>query len=142
MKTVRVFKPEDRICKECGETFFADKPSWVCRACFNKAAKRKAQELAEMGMQRWIPKDKYPMEENAKKRKFDRLRSKLNKMHFRHEWKEFLSARLDEVLADEKLIKWVYDRRDGETMKANKKNKYSIDIKKMPSTKNVNLDDF
>lgn len=142
MKTVRVFSPEQRICRECGESFFANKPSWKCRKCYNKHAKRKAQELRGMGMARWTPKDPYPLEDAKKKTKFSGIRSKLNKMHFRHEWKEYISERLDSVLNDEPLMKWIFDRRDKQSIEESKTKKYGIDTKGYPSTKNVNLDEY
>ena len=133
---------ETRKCKECGEEYHTMKPIWTCNECVNKKAFKKNKELAAMGMKRWIAKAEYPDRGVLRKTKFDRLQAKLRKMHFRHEWVEYLSARLDEVMKDRELMDWIYDRRDEESMKQKKVKKYGIDVKKVPSTKNINWDEI
>ena len=131
---------EDRACKYCNETFHTKKPIWVCDTCRNRLANQKTKELKDMGMQRWIPKALYPVPDSERKTKFDRLQAKLRKMDLREDWKQYLSERLDEVMQDELLMAWIYDRRDEESMKAKKVKKYGIDVNKVPSTKNMDWD--
>ena len=134
------FKPEDRKCKECGDEFFASKPVWLCRNCHNKKAAAVQRNRKEMGMGGWVAKEPYPMSEAEKKKKFDRLKSKLNKIYDRKEWQKFLSDKLDEIMSDIKLMNWVMDRRDGESRKEKNVMKYGVDIKEHPSTKQMPYD--
>jgi hypothetical protein len=134
------FKPEERACKICGETFFASKPLWKCKACISVKAKEVSRMRKEMGMTKFVKKESYPIPENKKNNHFRRLQAKLKKMHRRHEWKKYLSDRLDEVMQDERMMKWIWDRRDTETIQMNKKKKYGIEFTKQPSTKSMPYD--
>jgi hypothetical protein len=104
---------ETRKCKVCGNDFHAKKPVWRCTACINEK-----QKLVE-GKKRakYEPKDPYPYQgpNHDYHSRFYPLRSKLNKMKVRSEWKEYFKNRLNEIMEDKVLMKWINDRRDKET---------------------------
>jgi hypothetical protein len=55
-------------------------------------------------------------------------------MRDRIEWQEYFKTKLDEIFADELLMKWINDRRDKETLEAKKiKSKKTI-TKDYPNT--------
>jgi hypothetical protein len=104
---------ELRKCKVCDTEFHAKKPVWRCMACINAN-----QKLIE-GKKRskYEPKDPYPYQgpNHDYHSRFYPLRSKLNKIKVRSEWKEYFKNRLNEIMEDEVLMKWINDRRDKET---------------------------
>jgi len=107
---------ETRKCKVCDKDFHAKKPVWRCMACINAN-----QKLIE-GKKRakYERKQPYPYQgaNHDYHTRFYPLRSKLNKMKVRSEWKEYFKERLDEILNDAVLMKWINDRRDKETAEA------------------------
>ena len=116
---------EMRKCKECGNDFHATKPRWRCNPCVNKA-----QKLIE-GKKRakYERKDPYPYQgpKHDYHSRFYPLRAKLHKIKVRSEWKEYFKEKLDEILNDAVLMKWINDRRDKETAEAKQiKSKKSI----------------
>ena len=116
---------ETRKCKLCDTEFYAKKPSWRCNACVNAA-----QKIIE-GKQRakYERKQPYPYQgpKHDYHQRFYPLRVKLHKLKVRSEWKEYFKEKLDEILNDAVLMKWINDRRDKETAEAKQlKSKKSI----------------
>ena len=107
---------EQRICKGCGIEFHTIKPRYSCNACLN--AKQKIIEKNKRS--KYEKKSVYPYQgkNHNYKQRFGPLQSKLHKMKSRTEWKEYFKVRLDEVLNDAVLMKWINDRRDKETAEA------------------------
>jgi hypothetical protein len=119
---------ELRKCRLCDAEFHAKKPSWRCNQCVNAA-----QKLIE-GKKRskYERKDPYPYQgpNHDYHSRFYPLRSKLHKMKVRVEWQTYFKERMDEILNDEVLMKWINDRRDKETAEA----------KQVKSKKNIQRD--
>ncbi len=107
---------EQRICKHCGVEFHTMKPRYCCNQCLN--AKQKVIEKNKRS--KYEKKTPYPYQgkNHNYKQRFGPLQSKLHKMKSRTEWKEYFKVRLDEVLNDAVLMKWINDRRDKETAEA------------------------
>ena len=105
---------ETRECKECKETFHAKKPIWKCQKCVN--ASQKIIETRKRA--KYERKEPYPYqgENHNYHQRFYPLRAKLHKIKVREEWKEYFKERLDEILNDAVLMKWINDRRDKETL--------------------------
>ena len=104
---------ETRKCKVCDKDFHAKKPVWRCMTCIN--ANQKIVEGKKRA--KYERKEPYPYQgpNHDYHTRFYPLRSKLNKMKVRSEWKEYFKNRLDEIFNDAVLMKWINDRRDKET---------------------------
>jgi hypothetical protein len=123
---------ETRICKHCGVSFHTIKPRWSCIPCLN--AKQKVIETKKRS--RYEKKIPYPYQgpKHDYHRRFYPLRVKLHKMKVRDEWKEYFKEKLDEIMKDKILMKWINDRRDKETVEAKQaKSKKNI-VKDYPNT--------
>jgi len=107
---------EQRICKECGSTFHTIKPRYSCNKCLNikqKVIEQKKRALYEK-------KQPYPYQgpKHDYHCRFYPLRAKLHKIKVRSEWQAYFKEKLDEILNDAVLMKWINDRRDKETAEA------------------------
>jgi len=107
---------EQRICKHCDKEFYTIKPRYRCNECINAAQKITEQKKRS----RYEKKLPYPYQgkNHNYKQRFYPLRTKLHKMKVRSEWQAYFKERLDEVLNDVVLMKWINDRRDKETKEA------------------------
>jgi hypothetical protein len=116
---------ELRRCKLCDTEFHTTKPRWRCTPCVNKA-----QKLIEgKKREKYERKDPYPYQgpNHDYHSRFYPLRAKLHKMKVREQWREYFKEKLDEILNDAVLMKWINDRRDKETADAKQvKSKKSI----------------
>jgi hypothetical protein len=116
---------EQRVCKECNASFHTMKPRHRCNVCVNEAQKiveRKKRSQYE----KKVP---YPYQgpNHDYHSRFYPLRSKLHKMKVRVEWQAYFKEKLDEIMNDKILMKWINDRRDKETAEAKQaKSKKSI----------------
>ena len=124
---------ETRQCKECNETFHTKKPIWRCNQCVN--AKQKIAETRKRA--KYEKKTPYPYQgpNHNYHQRFYPIRSKLHKMKVREEWQPFFKEKLDEILADEILMKWINDRRDKETAEAKKIKSRNVIKKEFPDTR-------
>ena len=104
---------ETRQCKECDATFHTMKPRYSCNACLNA----KQRIIEQKKRSKYEKKEPYPYQKanHNYQHRFKPLQSKLKKMKERQEWKEYFKDKLDEVLNDAVLMKWINDRRDKET---------------------------
>ena len=109
---------EMRKCKLCDTEFYTKKPRWRCTACVN--AKQKITETKKRS--KYERKASYPYQgpNHDYHARFYPLRAKLHKIKVRSEWKEYFKEKLDEILNDAVLMKWINDRRDKETAEAKK----------------------
>lgn len=109
---------ETRQCKECDKEFHTIKPRYRCNACLN--ARQKITEQKKRA--RYEKKEPYPYqgEKHNYHSRFYPFRAKLHKMKVRSQWQEYFKERLDEILNDAVLMKWINDRRDKETAEAKK----------------------
>ena len=105
---------ETRECKECGASFHTMKPKWSCNVCTN--AKQKVIETRKRS--RYEKKIPYPYQgpNHNYFQRFYPLRRKLHKMKVRVEWQAYFKEKLDEIMQDKILMKWINDRRDIETL--------------------------
>ena len=123
---------EQRVCKGCGVSFHTMKPRYSCNVCLN--AKQRIIETKKRS--KYEKKQAYPHQgkNHDYNQRFRPLRAKLHKMRDRIEWQEYFKTKLDEIFADELLMKWINDRRDKETLEAKKiKSKKTI-TKDYPNT--------
>lgn len=107
---------ETRQCKGCGVSFHTIKPKWSCNVCTN--AKQKVIEQTKRS--KYEKKASYPYQ-GANHNYFQRfypIRKKLYKMKVRMEWQTYFKEKLDEIMQDKILMKWINDRRDKETLEA------------------------
>jgi len=107
---------EQRVCKECGISFHTMKPRYSCNACLN--IKQKVIEQKKRG--KYEKKQSYPYQgpKHDYHQRFYPLRVKLHKMKVREEWQAYFKEKLDEIMQDKILMKWINDRRDKETLEA------------------------
>jgi len=123
---------EQRVCKECDASFYTIKPRYSCNQCLNV----KQKVIEQKRRSRYEKKEPYPYQvgNHNYNQRFYPLRAKLHKMKIRSEWQAYFKVRLDEVLNDAVLMKWINDRRDKETLEAKQlKSKKNI-IKDYPNT--------
>jgi len=106
-------KGEIRTCKKCNVEFHTLKPLFVCTPCVN-ANQKKYERLRREQYQR-KPVYPYQGKNHNYKIRFEPLKRILHKMKVRSEWQAYFKIKLDEILSDEVLMKWIWDRRDLET---------------------------
>ena len=130
---------EDRVCKQCGETFHAVKPTNKCRLCINKA-----QRVIET-----VKRAKYPLKKpypfntktNEAGARFHRIQREL-----RQAWQEYdktgdkslvvahYEKQLNEI-AENGILTWIYDRRCDAAKKENKPKTANMTRKDYPDTR-------
>jgi hypothetical protein len=116
---------ELRKCKTCDTEFHAKKPIWRCNPCVNQAQK----VIEGKKRSKYERKEPYPYQgpNHNYHSRFYPLRAKLHKMKVRDEWQAYFKEKLDEILNDAVLMKWINDRRDKETAETKQsKSKKSI----------------
>ena len=107
---------ETRQCKGCGISFYTIKPRYECNTCVN--IKQKVIEQRKRAT--YEKKQSYPYQgpNHDYHTRFYPLRVKLHKMKVRSEWQKYFKEKLDEIMQDKILMKWINDRRDKETLEA------------------------
>jgi hypothetical protein len=123
---------EDRICKECGDSFHAKKPIWKCIKCVNKAQR----VIEERKRALYKKKDPYPFDTrtNLATNRFCSIRTRLSKA-----WKEYyktgdksvITAHYDRQIEEIKgngIMEWILDRRSVDAKKEMKPNIKSNNI--------------
>jgi hypothetical protein len=134
---------EDRICSICTTPFHAIRAITFCPKCATQKQQSIRQKKLEEGKIQLKQPYPYIRMHNGKREyawRFKQLQSKLNKIKKRVDWKQYLKERLDEVLNDEVLMKWINDRRDNETKKANQIKSNNQTKKEYPNTKGLYID--
>jgi len=123
---------ETRVCKHCDKEFYTIKPRYRCNECINTAQKI----IEKKKRANYEKKAVYPYQgiNHNYKQRFYPLRTKLHKMKVRHEWKAYFKLKLDEILNDVLLMKWINDRRDKETAEAKKVKSRDTITKDYPNT--------
>lgn len=107
---------ETRQCKGCGISFYTIKPRYECNTCLN--IKQKVIEQRKRA--NYEKKQSYPYQgpKHDYHTRFYPLRVKLHKLKVREEWQKYFKEKLDEIMQDKILMKWINDRRDKETLEA------------------------
>ncbi len=132
---------EDRVCKVCGDTFHTIRPIYTCRLCTNE--KQKIKEKEKRTENPYEKKDNYPYHfqsnmgwEGSAKQHFINIRSRNNKA-----WKEGREAltrfysEIFEEIEKNGIMKWIWDRRDRETLDKDRKKRDSQIKLDYPNTK-------
>ena len=130
---------EERVCKHCGDTFHTKKPVWRCQKCVNAAQKI----IEEKKRAKYPKKDRYPFDTRtpAADKRFLSIRTALS-----NAWKEYnktgdrsiITAHYDKQLKEIKengIMTWIFDRRDEETLKANKPKSRNMINNDLPDTR-------
>jgi hypothetical protein len=97
-----------------------------------------AQKLYEGGKRsKYERKEPYPYQgpKHDYHHRFYPLRAKLHKMKERSQWREYFKIKLDEILEDAVLMKWIWDRRDKETKDAKQSKSRNVIKKEFPDTR-------
>jgi len=124
---------EIRKCKVCDKDFHAKKPIWRCNPCVNEAQKL----LEGKKRSKCERKEPYPYQgpNHDYHSRFYPLRAKLHKMKVRDEWQAYFKEKLDEIMNDAVLMKWINDRRDKETAEAKQSKSRNVIKKEFPDTR-------
>ena len=122
---------EQRVCKGCGISFYTIKPRYECNTCLN--IKQKVIEQRKRAT--YEKKQSYPYQgpKHDYHQRFYPLRVKLHKMKVREEWQAYFKEKLNEIMQDKILMKWINDRRDMETLKQKKAKTISRTKKDYPN---------
>ena len=126
---------ETRECNQCGNQFHTMKPIWKCRLCQN-AVQRKIQEEKR---KLYGIKDNYPFstKNNEAGKRFSKIRVELNKV-WRTGDRELIRKHYQKQLEEAErlgILKWIYDRRDNETIKAKAEKSRNKIQKELPDTR-------
>jgi hypothetical protein len=130
---------ETRQCKECGETYHAKKPRWLCQKCIN--ANQRPIEEAKRAL-RGI-KENYPFDTkgNEAANRFCKIRTALSrawKQYNKTGDKGYVIAHYEKQLQDIKdngVWEWIWDRRDEASKRENKVKTASMTRKEYPDTR-------
>lgn len=109
---------EERVCKECSNTFHTLKPIWKCQKCVNAAQKIIEQKKRAL----YAKKDKYPFDTRtpAADRRFCSIRTALSNAWKKYNEtgdKSYVIAHYDKQLKEIKengIMQWILDRRTPE----------------------------
>lgn len=130
---------ETRVCKQCGETYLAKKPRWLCQKCIN--ANQRPIEEAKRALKGH--KELYPFNTrtNAADKRFNSIRTALS-----NAWKEYnktgdksvviahYEKQLQEI-KDNGIWEWIWDRRDDASKKQNNIKSREMIKKEVPDTR-------
>jgi hypothetical protein len=130
---------EQRVCKQCGDTYHAMKPRWICQKCIN--ANQKPREEAKRAL-RGI-KENYPFNTrtNEADKRFNSIRTALSRA-----WKQYnktgdksvITQHYDKQLKeieDNGIMTWIFDRRDEASLRENNVKTASMTRKEYPDTR-------
>ena len=128
---------EQRICKECGISFYTIKPRYSCNACLN--IKQKVIEQNKRA--KYEKKDNYPFNTKTHEagRRFCSIRTALSnawKQYKKLGDKTYVTNHYDKQLKEIQengIMKWILDRRDMETLKEKKAKTISRTRKEYPN---------
>lgn len=129
---------EQRVCKGCGVSFHTMKPRYDCNVCLN--AKQRIIEQKKRA--KYDKKPKYPFDTttNAAGHRFSRIHGELSKAwkeYYKTGNKSFITAHYEKQLKEIEengILKWILDRRDKETLTANKVKSKKTITKDYPNT--------
>jgi hypothetical protein len=105
----------NRKCIKCGTDFILElsvKSSNICIPCrreYQKKYENKHSKVSKDGK-----KDPYPIEDNARRRRFQVMQKELAGIKLRSEWIAYMKDKLDNL--DPAILKWIYDRRDQDSL--------------------------
>lgn len=126
---------EMRNCNTCGNEFHTHKPIWICRLCQNEV-QRKIQEKKRL---QYGIKDNYPFstKTNEAGKRFSKIRVALNKV-WRTGDRQLIRQHYAKQLKEAEelgILKWIFDRRDNETIKARAEKSRRRIINEYPDTR-------
>jgi hypothetical protein len=136
---------EVRMCIKCGETKEITQrhkhANNICGDCSRATAKLYQREAAikagkNIGV---VGRKPYPGGfDTAARNKFYRLKTELEKLHYREEWKPILSRNLDVVLNDKEMLEWIKSTKDDEP----KPKRIKAINKKLPDTRGMTWEEW
>jgi hypothetical protein len=100
----------DRTCYKCGTDFElkpTDKASNICYPCKREYQKNIENKKSKVFLDGY--KEPYPIPDNQRRKRFNKLVEELEAIDNREEWIELLKYRLDNI--EPAILKWIYDRR-------------------------------
>lgn len=103
---MRVLETEDRVCNQCGAEYV-----WTIRNRFGLC--KPCRERRNKTINNLKPeerKKKYPLDHNARNRRYRRLQSELNKTYDRAEWKKIFHREW-ETITTTGIFEWCTDLR-------------------------------
>ena len=124
---------ETRQCKKCDTIFHTFKPVWQCNSCAVK-------QVRKYNEGNYTPKDAYPFNNkelygnHRATKRFTQIRQRLNQCKTREELTQHYDRQLKEI-EDNGILKWIWDRRDNGTVKANRKKSKSMTQRDWPDTR-------
>lgn len=124
---------ETRQCKKCDKIFHAMRPIWQCNSCAVK-------QVRQYNESNYTPKDSYPFNnkelygKHGATKRFTQIRQKLNKCKTREELTKHYDRQLKEI-EENGILKWIWDRRDNGTVRANRKKSKAMTQRDWPDTR-------
>jgi hypothetical protein len=116
----------DRKCIKCDAEFQlkpTEKASNICLPCKRLYQKKYANKKSKVIVDG--KKEKYPIPDNARRAKFVKIQKELAAIKVRSEWQAYLKDKLDNL--DPLILKWIWDRRDHDTLDKDRNSKYRKD---------------
>lgn len=116
----------DRTCIKCESPFQlkpTDKPSNICLPCKRLYQKKYANKKSKVAVEG--KKDKYPISDGERRAKFAKMQKELLKIKDRKEWIAYMVDKLDNL--DPAILKWIWDRRDHETLDKDRDSRHKKD---------------
>jgi len=136
---------EVRTCIKCGEEKDIVQrhihATNICGDCAKARSKEYQREASiKAGKSSIVGRKPYPGGfDTAARNKFYRLKTELEKLHHREEWKPILSRNLDIVLNDKEMLEWIKSTKEDKP-KPTKKQK--VINKKLPDTRNMTWEEY
>ena len=130
---------ENRVCKQCGKTYLAKKPRWLCTKCIN--ANQRPIEEAKRALKGH--KENYPFDTrgNQASARFLSIRTSLSRAWKKYNQtgdKGYIIAHYEKQLQDIKdngIWEWIWDRRDDASKRENNPKSREMTRKEYPDTR-------
>ena len=113
----------DRTCIKCGTPFQlkpTEKSSNICIVCKRLYQKKYANKKSKVALEG--KKESYPIPDNERRARFVKIQKELSKIRDRNEWIKYMVDKLENL--DPKILKWIYDRRDHETLDRDRESRH------------------
>jgi len=116
----------DRKCIKCDAEFKlkpTEKSSNICVPCKRLYQKKYANKKSKVALEG--KKESYPIPDNERRKRFDSIQRELLKIKDRKEWIAYMVDKLENL--DPLILKWIWDRRDHDTLDKDRDSKYKKD---------------
>lgn len=130
-------------CEQCGAAFTRTRAKKRCDACIQKMSSSEWIRVKSLA-KRVVDGDAWNHSDDWIKRekRWRGIKKGLVKINDRKEWKAFLKTRADEIFSNTKMMEWIKERKHCTEPKRNPNaaDKRYLDIKNLPSTKDMPYD--